>query len=72
MNEPYENLKTAIVMQAVKDWRKAVRYLKKHPDSSEAEAMKADCEEFFKSDWFVTLTGMNGNRILRRLEQEDV
>ena len=29
MTDPYENLANAIVLQAVKDWRSAVRKLKK-------------------------------------------
>lgn len=29
--EPYENLANAIIVQAVKDYRKAIRFLKRHP-----------------------------------------
>ncbi len=29
--EPYENLANAIVMQAVKDYRQAIHFLKRHP-----------------------------------------
>lgn len=41
--EPYENLANAIVMQAVKDYRQAVHFLKRHPhtpDLDTEEAMK--------------------------------
>ena len=41
--EPYENLANAIVMQAVKDYREAIHFLKRHPhtpDLDTEEAMK--------------------------------
>ena len=43
--EPYENLANAIIVQAVKDYRQALRFLKRHPhtqalDTEEARADK--------------------------------
>lgn len=41
--EPYENLANAIVVQAVKDYREAIHFLKRHPhtpDLDTEEAMK--------------------------------
>lgn len=41
--EPYENLANVIILQAVKDYRQALRYLKRHPhtqDLDSAEAMQ--------------------------------
>ena len=41
--EPYESLANAIVMQAVKDYREAIHFLKRHPhtpDLDTEEAMK--------------------------------
>ena len=52
MTDPYENLANAIVLQAVKDWRSAVRKLKKRPRYDPARQMKDECERFFLSDWF--------------------
>ena len=45
MDTPYENLANAIVIQAVKDYRQALRFLKHHPhtpdiDTEEAKANK--------------------------------
>lgn len=71
MTEPYENIANAIVMQAVKDYRMARHKLRKRPKNADAKAMIEDCEKFFLSEWFETLTNVNGESILRKLEQED-
>ena len=71
MTDPYENLANAIVLQAVKDWRSAVRKLKKRPRYDPAKQMRDDCERFFRSGWFEELTGMDGSAILRKLKQEE-
>ena len=36
-----------------------------------AKAMIEDCERFFLSDWFETLTNVNGEIVLNKLQQED-
>ena len=71
MTEPYENLANAIVMQAVKDYRMARHKLRKRPKNADAKVMLADCERFFLSDWFETLTNVNGEIVLKKLQQED-
>ena len=38
MVNPYEGLANGIIEQAVKDYRRAVKYLKKHPRTDELEA----------------------------------
>lgn len=70
MSDGYENLANAIVLQAVKDWRKAVKTLKKRPRYQAAKQMKDECERFFLSDWFEELTSVDGSVILRKLKQE--
>lgn len=69
--DPYEALRNAIVLQAVKDWQSAARKLKKRPRYDPARQMRDDCERFFRSDWFEELTGMDGSAILRKLKQEE-
>ena len=71
MTEPYESLANAIVLQAVKDWRSAVRTLKKRPRYDPAKQMRDECERFFLSDWFEELTSVDGRVILRKLKQEE-
>ena len=70
MNGPDEELAGAIVMQAVKDWRRAVKTLKKKPRKESAKQMKEECERFFRSQWFEDLTDVDGSFILRKLKQE--
>lgn len=56
MNEPYENFKNAIVLQAVKDYRDSLKKLKKNPNNKSALYWKHDVERFFRSDWYAYLT----------------
>ena len=70
MKDGYEELANAIVLQAVKDWRKAVKTLKKKPRKESAKQMKEECERFFRSEWFEELTSVDGSVILRKLKQE--
>lgn len=70
MTDPYQNLANAIVLSAVKDWRAAVKKLKKRPKHELSLQMKAECERFFLSEWFETLTSVDGEVILKKLKQE--
>ena len=71
MNEFYEDLANAIIVQATKDWRQAVRTLKKHPRYQPALQMREECERFFLGEWFQALTKVDGSMILRKLKQEE-
>lgn len=56
------DLVEGIVLQAVKDYRLALR------DPYRKAAMIADCEDFFRSQWFAVLTdGMDGEALIRRI-----
>ena len=67
MNDPYEKLANAIFLQAVKDYRTARKKLKKYP-----KIMVEDCERFFRSDWFAALTGIDGQMLLKKLQEESL
>jgi len=67
---PYEELANAIVLAAVKDYRKALKTLKKNPTSRSALDMKAECERFFLSQYFQILTSVDGERLMRKLQEE--
>lgn len=71
MTEPYERLANAIVLQTVKDFRAARRKLRRKPQNVEAKRMINDCERFFRSDWFVELTDVDGEAVLRKLYEEE-
>lgn len=66
----YERLANAIIRQAVKDWKAAVRTLKRLPRSDKAKQMREDCESFFLSDWFTALTDVDGAVVLQKLKEE--
>ena len=61
MNDPYENLANAIVLQAVKDYR-----------LNDDEQELASIERFFRSGWFSTLTSINPEMLISKLRKEKV
>ena len=61
MNNPYENLANAIVLQAVKDYRL-------HDDEREL----ASIERFFRSGWFGVLTGLDPELLISKLRKEKI
>ena len=69
--EGCQNLANAVVAQAAKDYRLALRQLKKHPGSQGALAVMRECEQFFHSRWFNALTGVNPDYILKRIREEE-
>lgn len=70
MIEPYERLANAVILQAVKDYRSARKKLKYHPKNKDAKLMVEDCERFFCSDWFTAFTSIDGEALLRKLQEE--
>ena len=68
--DPYEALRNAIVLQAVKDWRDAIKRLRKNPGNKIALAMKEETERFFLSEFFMHLTEVDGDYLLKRLRRE--
>lgn len=73
--DPYENLANAIVLQAVRDWRTAYRATKHAQGTCSREAWSRvyNCESFFRSEWFRTLTNNNidGIKLIKRLRKEE-
>lgn len=68
----YTRLASAIVMQAVKDYRSSKKKLSKGRVNHSASDMKEQCEHFFLSGWFETLSGLDGKMILDKLEKEEI
>ena len=66
----YENLANAIILQAVKDYRMALKSLKANPRNRTAMADKDEIERFFRSDWFSVLTRVDGEMLIRSLQME--
>ena len=66
----WQALANAIVAQAVKDYRAALRALKKNREDRRAMAAAMEVEEFFHSDWYQLLTGVDGDYLIERLRKE--
>ena len=66
----YENLANAIILQAVKDYRVALKCLKVNPRNKTAIADKDEIKRFFRSDWFSVLTSVGGEMLIRSLNME--
>ncbi len=63
MIKPYEDLANGIVLQAVKDYRQAMK--------SGHQAMQVRLEKFFRSPWFSILTAIDADRLIARLKEEN-
>ncbi len=63
-----EELANAIVVQAVKDYRDALRgeTIKRKPP----EYTIKECEDFFRSQWYSLLTKVDGEMLIKRLQEE--
>ncbi len=68
--DPYENLANAIVLSAVDDYRRALRRLSKNPESKTVLADVESLERFFRSNWYATLTSVEGEFLIRKLRAE--
>ena len=60
--ERYKELANAIIIQAVKDYRKALKY--------DERGRKREIEKFFRSEWFTVLTNISGEMLIRELRAE--
>ena len=70
MYDNYTNLANAIVLQAVKDDRKARRILYRYPDHRLVEHESRSIERFFRSGWFSVLTQINPDMLISKLKAE--
>lgn len=66
----YENLANAIILQAVKDYRMALKSLKANSRNRTVQTDKAEIERFFRSQWYSTLTDVNGEMLILSLQKE--
>jgi len=66
----WENLANAIILQAVTDWREAIKNIKEYPLEIKGYSEKLKCEKFFMSEWFERLTKIDGEILLEKLRNE--
>lgn len=66
----YTDLANAIIIQAVKDYRNALKTLKHYPRYEPAKAVVAEVEEFFRSEWYRTLTSVDADMLMTKIRRE--
>ena len=67
---PYTGLANAIILQAVKDYRDAIKKLSRGRVNKDAEIKKQEILNFFRSDWFGVLTEIDPEMLIRKLDEE--
>lgn len=70
MNDNFINLANAIVLQAVKDYRKALRTLYRYPNNRSAQYEQRSIEHFFRSDWFGMVIHVDTEMLITKLKAE--
>ena len=66
---PYQELANAIIEQAAKDYRIALRYHFKHPGNTRYQQNVCEIERFFRSDWYTALTDVEGEYLIREIRR---
>ena len=64
---PYERLANAVILQAVTDYRVALKKIKTYPINKDARSEALSIERFFRSGWYQQLTSVDGEYLIRRL-----
>ena len=68
--DPYEHLANAIILSAVSDYRAALKRVKCNQESKTAMDEALRIEKFFRSHWYQQLTSVDGEFLIRRLQDE--
>lgn len=68
--DPYERLANAIILQAAADYRVALKKIKAHPKDRRAIDEALEIESFFRSGWYQQLTSVDGEYLIKRLQDE--
>lgn len=68
----YDGLRFAIILSAARDYRRAVRFLKKHDGEESTYVnqmvwLKYSCEKFFRSDWYKSICDIDGEKFIEEL-----
>lgn len=68
--DPYEKLANAIVLLAVSDYRTVLQKIRRNPQNKNAVDEALRIERFFRSEWYQTLTSVDGEYLIDRLRRE--
>ena len=67
--EAWEDLANAIILSAVRDYKRALLLLKRNPDSQSAIRAVEREEQFFYSSWFEVLTDLDPSYLIRKMKE---
>lgn len=67
--DPYENLANAVIAQAAEDYRRLLKRVKKNPANREALDEALQVERFSRSGWYQRLTNVDGEFLIRKLQE---
>ena len=70
MDDNYQDLASAVVVQAAKDYRRALKRLVKFPSNHNTKQEIKQLEAFFRSDYYQLLTSLDGELLMDKLKQE--
>ena len=68
--DPYEALGNAIILQAVKDYRVALKRVRKNPQNRMAIDEALTVEKFFRGPLFGVITNVNPEFLIGKLQGE--
>ena len=69
--DPYEELANAVVIQACEDYKRAyICHLRSNGKGKRTQKQLEELESFFRSDWYKTLTEVDGELLMERLRNE--
>lgn len=68
--DSYERLANAIILSAVSDYRAALKRVKRNQRIKTAIDEALRIEKFFRSPWYQQLTSVDGELLIRRLQDE--
>ena len=63
-------LANAIILQAARDYKTALRILKRYPQNREARDKAIELERFFRSAWFGVLSPVRPDYLIQKLRKE--
>ena len=73
MDDGYQELIAAIIRQAVKDYVSVLLRLFSKPDGAKRTALemqKTELEVFFHSEWYTSITDMDGDRLINAARRQ--
>ena len=73
-DDAYISLANAIIIQAAKDYMRALKHLARNPKDQDIRnkllATKSNVERFFRSEWYSMLTDVDSKTLLTKLKAE--